>query len=201
MEALEHLSDKGKEDYKLIQKALAGDEHAYADIMDRYKRPVHYMLLKMFGNADDADDLTMESFAKAFKNLDSYQPTFAFSTWFFKIATNSAIDFLRKKRANLISIDQPFSDDEGSNYYAEIKSESKDPEKLTILHQKQDIVHKVVNMITQKYRKLIELRYFKEFSYEEISKELNIPVGTVKARLFRAKALLQHILLNNKDKF
>jgi RNA polymerase sigma-70 factor (ECF subfamily) len=93
-----HLSDKAKYDLSLVQDAIKGDQLAYADLMERYRESIYYMMLKMVKNPDDADDLTIEAFGKAFNRLPQYSPSFAFSTWLFKIASNNCIDFIRKKK-------------------------------------------------------------------------------------------------------
>ena len=98
METGKQFSQKALEDFRLIDLAVSGqDEQAYADLMKRYKKPVYHMILKMVRNVDDAEDLTIEAFAKAFKNLHKFKKDFTFSTWLFRIATNNTIDFIRKK--------------------------------------------------------------------------------------------------------
>jgi RNA polymerase sigma-70 factor (ECF subfamily) len=150
------------------------------------------MLLKMVNNASDAEDLTIEAFGKAFKNIDQYAPNYAFSTWLFKIATNNCIDFIRKKKANTISLDQ--NDDDDDKAPTDIMAPVLDPEESLIKEQKLKLMRSIVSRLKPRYRKLIELRYFKEYSYEEISEELELPIGTVKAQLFRARELLFNIL-------
>jgi RNA polymerase sigma-70 factor (ECF subfamily) len=191
-----NLSDKAQYDYKLVQLAIKGDEKAYAELLERYKDAIYYMLLKMVNNKNDAEDLTIEAFGKAFKNIEQYTPNYAFSTWLFKIATNNCIDFIRKKKANVISID---NEDESSEVSPpSLQSNTLDPEKDMIKNQKVKLMRSVVHKLKPRYRKLVELRYFKEYSYEEIAQELNLPLGTVKAQLFRARELLFNIL-KNKD--
>ncbi|HMY14670.1 MAG TPA: sigma-70 family RNA polymerase sigma factor, partial [Bacteroidia bacterium] len=93
-----NLSDKAVVDYQLVRDAVDnGNQKAYAELMSRYKDSIYFMLLKMVNNRDDADDLTIEAFGKAFKNIHQYTPDYAFSTWLFKIATNNCIDYIRKK--------------------------------------------------------------------------------------------------------
>ena len=191
-----NLSDKAKYDYKLVQLAVKGDEKAYAELLDRYKDAIYYMLLKMVNNKNDAEDLTIEAFGKAFKNIEQYTPNYAFSTWLFKIATNNCIDFIRKKKANIISIDNGENSSEMSP--PSLQSNTLDPEADMIKNQKVTLMRSVVHKLKPRYRNLIELRYFKEYSYEEIATELNLPLGTVKAQLFRARELLFNIL-KNKD--
>jgi RNA polymerase sigma-70 factor (ECF subfamily) len=156
----------------------------------------------MVNNKSDAEDLTIEAFGKAFKSIHQYTPNFAFSTWLFKIATNNCIDFIRKRRANIVSIDQPSEDIEGvsTTPASNLLSGSLDPEESLIKDQNILLVKAVVSKLKPRYRKLIELRYFKEYSYEEISDELDLPLGTVKAQLFRARELLYNILTNSPHK-
>jgi RNA polymerase sigma factor (sigma-70 family) len=194
----ENLSDKAKYDYILVKRAVDdGDERAYAEIMDRYKEPIYYMLLRMVSDPIDAEDLTIEAFGKAFKRLDQYTPTHAFSTWLYKIASNNCIDFIRKKRMRTLSIDQQFEGEDGT-YSIDPASEGLTPEEKTIKKQKIELMRRVVTFLKPRYRTLIELRYFQEYSYQEISEEVGIPLGTVKAQLFRAKELLYEILKDKK---
>jgi RNA polymerase sigma factor (sigma-70 family) len=189
------LTDKAQQDYILVRKALdEGDQKAYATLMGRYKDTVYFMLLKMVNNKDDAEDLTIEAFGKAFKRLGQYTPSYAFSTWLFKIATNNCIDFIRKNRISMLSIDKPLKDEDGGELSIDIKDDMSDPEENIIKKQKELNLRAIVEKLKPRYKKLVQLRYFEEKSYEEISKEMELPVGTVKAQLFRARELLFHIL-------
>lgn len=197
----QNLSDKAKHDYKLVTLAVEKhDQKAYAELMARYKDSIYFMLLKMVNNRDDAEDLTIEAFGKAFKKLHQYTPDFAFSTWLFKIATNNCIDFIRRKRKNTISIDKGIENDEGSEMQMDLKSEFLDPEEKLIKKEKIELMHEIVEKLKPRYRRLIELRYFEEKSYDEIAQELSLPLGTVKAQLFRARDFLYQILKNSEGK-
>lgn len=197
----DHLSDKAKKDFALVQRAVNnGDQQAYAELMERYRDSIYFMLLKMVNNRDDADDLTIEAFGKAFSRLHQYTPNFAFSTWLFKIASNNCIDFIRKKKKHVMSIDNPIgAGDDSDGVKIDIRSSDRDPEEEAIRAQKVMLMHEVVKRLKPRYRELIELRYFKELSYEEISQELEIPLGTVKAQLFRAREFLSNLLKHRKD--
>lgn len=195
MEVSPNLSEKAKHDYKLVKLAIAGDEKAYAELLERYRDAIYYMLLKMVNNRSDAEDLTIEAFGKAFKNITQYTPNYAFSTWLFKIATNNCIDFIRKKKANLVSLDHTTDDQE--NITTPLQSDSPDPEEDMIKNQRMALTRSVVEKLKPRYKTLVELRYFKEYSYEEIANELSLPIGTVKAQLFRARELLFNILKNS----
>ena len=194
-----NLSEKGRHDYKLVQRAVNdGDQAAYAELMDRYRDSIYFMLLKMVNNRDDAEDLTIEAFGKAFNRLHQYTPNYAFSTWLFKIASNNCIDFIRKKKNNTMSIDSDFSSADGDTVRIDLKSTGRNPEEEAIRDQKIKMMREIVTKLKPRYRELIELRYFKELSYEEIAKELDLPLGTVKAQLFRAREFLYNIMKGSK---
>ena len=190
-----HLSEKAQKDYELVIKATQKkDQQAFAELMDKYKDSIYYMLLKMVNNNDDAEDLTLEAFGKAFNRLHQYTPNFAFSTWLFKIATNNCIDFLRKKKKNVMSIDNRMPNNDGDDFMFDIKSEGLTPEQLAMNDQKIQLMRQYVKKLKPRYEILIEMRYFKEMSYDEISDELDLPLGTVKAQLFRAREFLYNIM-------
>jgi RNA polymerase sigma factor (sigma-70 family) len=200
MELKKQFSDKALEDFKLIDQAVNdGNEQAYAMLMERYKRPVYHMVLKMVRNVDDAEDLTIEAFAKAFKNLHKFKKDFTFSTWLFRIATNNAIDFIRKKRINTMSIDTAYSDDNGDAVGFDIEDQNLNPQEVAIKSQKIELIQMFVTKLPAKYQRLVRLRYFDEFSYEEIATELDAPLGTVKAQLHRARELMYDLVKNKKE--
>jgi len=187
----DHLSEKGKRDFILIQDALRGDQKAYAQLMSFYRNQLYFTMYRMVKNAEDAEDLTMDAFGKAFNQLHQYVPKFAFSTWLFKIASNNCIDFMRKKHKNLIQ------EEHASLLHAH--SDTLNPEQHAVEKQKISYLHLVVENLKPTYRQLIQKRYFEELSYEEIAQELDLPLGTVKARLFRARDFLATILHKTKD--
>ncbi len=196
-----NLSPKGQQDYDLVLKAVNhNDQKAYAVLMERYRNSIFHMMLKMVHNRDDADDLTLEAFGKAFNKLEKYEPKYAFSTWLFKIAINNCIDHIRKKRLKMLSIDQPMGEDDKKDYSGSLKASVLDPEEEFIREQLVSLMRSVMGKLSYKYRLMIELRYFEELSYDEIAKELEIPLGTVKAQLFRAKEILLNLLKDNNAK-
>lgn len=195
----EHLSDKAKLDLRLVELAKAGKQSAYAELMDRYRDSIYFMMLKMVKNPDDADDLTIEAFGKAFSRLDQYSPSFAFSTWLFKIASNNSIDFIRKKRIQVTSIDAGYMTDDGERMHLDAKSSTMNPEETIMQGQRVTHMRLLVSKLKPKYRELVEKRYFEEMSYEEIAEEMNLPLGTVKAQLFRARDFLAAMMDKTKD--
>ena len=211
MELTNNLSEKALYDYKVVKRAITGDEQAYAELFKRYKDSVYFMILKMVNNRTDAEDLMFEAFEKAFTSLNYYSPQFAFSTWLFKIASNNTIDFIRKKKAKIVSLDKDDINPDDRGYINSVPADVLNPEEETIRKQRAEFMREKVAMLKGRYRKLIELRYFEEYyrklielryfeeySYEEIAQELAIPLGTVKAQLFRARELLLYILQNSE---
>jgi RNA polymerase sigma-70 factor (ECF subfamily) len=193
-----NLSDKAMHDYRLVQEAINNkSERAYAELMDRYRDSIYFMLLKMVNSKDDADDLTIEAFGKAFRKLHQYTPNYAFSTWLFKIASNNCIDFIRKKKKNTFSLNRSV-DEDGGEMEMDIKADVLNPEENYIKDQKIQLMQDVVKKLKPRYRTLVELRYFKELSYEEIAEQLDLPLGTVKAQLFRAREFLFQIMKNTE---
>lgn len=198
MEMSQGLSENARNDLLLVEEAKKGNEKAYATLMNRYRDSIYFMLLKMVNNPSDAEDLTIEAFGKAFRSIDSYVPRFAFSTWLFMIASNNCIDFIRKKHSSPVPLDQW---QEGTEHPAvNLQSDMPDPEEALINDQKIATLRNIVNQLKSPYREIIELRYYKEYSYEEISAELHIPIGTVKAQLFRAKSLLFNIFKKTENR-
>ncbi len=200
MEVNENLSDKARYDLALVRRAVDNnDQKAYAELMQRYRDSIYFMLLKMINNKDDADDLTIEAFGKAFKRLHQYTPNYAFSTWLFKIASNNCIDWIRKQKKKTFSIDNPIGTDDGDEMTIELKGDGPDPMEVVMKDQKNAIMREVVEKLKPRYRTLVELRYYKEYSYEEIADELDLPLGTVKAQLFRAREFLLNLMEKQRD--
>lgn len=202
MEVNERLTEKALRDYNLVIAALErGEQQAYAELMRNYRDSLYFMMLKMTNNPLDADDLTIEAFGKAFKNLHQYTPQYAFSTWLFRIASNNCIDFIRKKRMNeSVSVNLTDVTEDGEDLADFLPSGTRNPEEDIIRQQKIETLREIIDRLKPPYKKLIELRYYEERSYEEIANELNLPIGTVKAKLFRAREFLYHILKNRHDK-
>jgi RNA polymerase sigma-70 factor (ECF subfamily) len=199
MEVSQGPSGNARRDIELVEAARKGSEKAYADLMRRYKDTIYFMLLKMVNNRTDAEDLTIEAFGKAFTNIHQYTPQYAFSTWLFRIASNNAIDFMRKKRAITVPLETSYGDRQVSGEYNyNARAEGHNPEESLIRDQNSQILRRMVAKLKPRYRKLLELRYFQEYSYDEIAKELNLPLGTVKVQLFRSREMLFELLKNNE---
>ncbi len=197
MEVNPNFSDNAKNDFSLVEKAKEGSQKAYAELMQRYKDSIFFMVLKMVNNKDDAMDITVTTFAKAFENLEKYRPDYAFSTWLFRIATNGSIDFIRKKKIATTSIHAMAYDGDEDKVF-EIKSDGLNPEEHSIKKQQTEQLKEIIDKLPTRYRTLIILRYFDELSYEEIAEQMDLPLGTVKAQLFRGRDLLSNVLTRRK---
>ena len=200
MDYKKKFSKKALNDFRLIDLAITkNDQNAYSEIIKTYKNSIYFTILKMIKNRDDAEDLTIEAFSKAFKNLHKFKKEFTFSTWLFRIATNNTIDFIRKKKLATTSIHTSLKDEAGQNIELDIKDSNLNPNEITVKNEKKIIVRQLVNKLPEKYQNLVKLRYFEELSYKEIAHKTNSPLGTIKAQLFRARDLLFEIMKNKKS--
>ncbi len=191
---------KAQRDYQLVLAAREkGDERAYAELMRFYREPIYLMLLRMTHDPIEADDLTIETFSKAFKQLNSYSPQNAFSTWLFSIASNSGIDFVRRRRLNTVPLSTMSVTNEDDHYEYPIPSGDANPEEVLIDHQRSTLLRQVVDQLKPRYRRIVEMRYFEELSYEEIAERLQLPLGTVKIQIRRARLLLSEIIKCDKS--
>jgi RNA polymerase sigma-70 factor (ECF subfamily) len=185
------------EDFEAIRQVLAGDNSAYELLQKKYKNLIYSLIKKMIKNDSDVEDLVQETFIKAYKALDRFKFNYSFSAWIYRIASNNTIDFLRKRRFDTFSIDKPIGDAEDENYY-EIEDNTYSPDAALISEQKADIIRDAIDTLPENYREIIILRHEEELDYKAIADKLNLPLGTVKAHLFRARKLLYDEL---KDKY
>ena len=186
------------QDRILVEKALAGDQRAYGALMNKYTKGLRHHVGRTVHRPRDVEDLVQETFIKAFKALDSYSPQFAFSTWLYRIATNHAIDFLRKRRLETVSLSKPREgEEEGEDQV--LPDESYRPDKHIVQDQRRELIQVAIEKLPPKYKRVIELRHQKERSYREIAEELELPIGTVKAHIFRARRLLYTHLRTQRE--
>ena len=193
------FSPTAQRDSVLIQAALDGSAKAYEALLRSYHKSVYHIALRMVRDPDDADDLTMEAFAKAFRHLSRYRPQFAFSTWLFRIATNGCIDFVRRKKLNTQPLNAAVPLGNGERIQLDVWDHAPNPQEAFIRQQRIEVVQRMVTRLPAQYARLVRLRYFEELSYAEVATELQAPLGTVKAQLFRARELLLHLLQDSKS--
>ena len=189
-------TEKAKRDYMLLRKALDdNDQQAYAELMSLYRDSIYYMLVRMVKNKDDAEDLTLMTFGKAFRYLDKYTPKYAFSTWLYRIALNNSIDFLRMKN----NMPQYFEEDLYTSSTTSIIDQSEDnlqrnPEEEIIDKQRLQLLRAAVSELPERYRRVIELRYYEDHAYEEIAERLGLTLSNVKIQIMRAKQMLSELM-------
>lgn len=196
----ESASESSKADDKLVSAAVEGDESAYAKLVEKYRKPLFFHISKLVKDRDHIEDLVQEAFMKAFGNLKSYNTDYAFSTWLYRIATNHSIDYLRKKKLQTLSIDEPIKTKEGE-IEIELPDESSQSDRDIIRKQRKKIIRKSIEDLPEKYRQVIEMRHMEEKSYQEISEILDLPLGTVKAHIFRAREMLYKSLKDKRSHF
>ena len=177
-------------DRNLIHRALQGDQKAYEELMQKYRGSVFNLVQRMIGNRQEAEDIVQETFIKAFNALPSFNEEYAFSTWLFKIATNNCIDVLRKRKLQTFSLDRPVRTKDGE-VQRDFADDSYSPERDAVYEEHANLILEAIEELPPKYRRVINLRHREDRSYEEIAEILKVPIGTVKARIFRARELLK----------
>ena len=193
------MSRKDSEFYT-VQKALSGDQRAFTTLYNSYHRSLLHQIKKIVRDEEVAMDIIMETFEKAFQALHRYSPEYAFSTWLFRIGINCAIDYIRNnknKPDSIIELDKQmmFENDDQLGY--QLKCPDKTPDEQLMTEQRLDFMREVLILIPRWQRRIIELRYIDDFTYNEIADELGMPLGTVKGMLHRAKEVLIDIVNKN----
>lgn len=184
-------------DLQLLEEAKKGEQKAFTALMEKYRKSVYHLILKIVKSPEDAEDLMIETFAKAFDKIDQYSSDFAFSTWLYRIASNTCIDFLRRK-----SIDKVSLDNEADILQDNLRfTADSNPEADMIRAQRIRRLQEEVQAMDVIFSRVLTLRYLKEYSYEEISEELHIPVPTIKVQLHRARKRLLQRLSENREKW
>ncbi len=182
-----------EEDALLIRRALAGDQRAYKKLRQKYHESIYNLIYRMIRDKDEVEDLTQEAFIKAFMSLSSFNDEFAFSTWLYKIATNNCINYIRRKKLQTFSIDKPVESKE-SDYTYELPDSTYEPDQELIDRQRKKLLDDAINSLPAKYQHVIHLRHVEEKEYQEIAAILKLPLGTVKAHIFRAREMLNKFL-------
>lgn len=157
--------------------------------MKKYHDAIFNFVYRMVRDREQVEDLTQEAFIKAFSSLKNFNEEYAFSTWLYKIATNNCIDYIRRRKLQMYSIDKPI-ESKDSDYVFELPDDSYEADRDLISDQKAVLLHQAIDQLPEKYRRVIQLRHAEEKSYEEIAEILHLPIGTVKAHIFRARELL-----------
>jgi RNA polymerase sigma factor (sigma-70 family) len=186
------------EDRGLVERALKGDQSAFHALKAKYDRALYHHVARMVRSRNDVDDLVQEIFIKAFLAIESYSTQYAFSTWIYKIATNHAIDYLRKKKLPTLSIDKPIQTKDGELEF-ELPDTTYRPDRHIVTDQRNQLIQEAIDALPEKYYRVIVMRHQQEKSYEEIAAELDLPLGTIKAHIFRARVLLNKYLRDKRE--
>lgn len=168
-----------------LQQARKGDKAAFGRLIEAYQGPVFNLAYRMLNNAGEAEEAAQEAFIRAYTRLDTYNPSHKFSTWILSITSNYCIDVIRKRRAQLLSIDEPLPP-----HPALQTQNSKGPEAQVLMSEQQALVQSLLQQLPEDYREAVVLRYWHDLSYEEIAEMMDTTVSAIKSRLFRARRQL-----------
>ena len=174
----------------LIKKVKKGDRNAFAELVDLYKDKVYKVSYRMLGNRQEAEDVAQETFLRVYANIDSYDPSYKFSTWIYRIASNLSIDQLRKRK-QIYSLDKQVEGTEGLEWHDRLSDPGQGPEDQLLTGEIQGQVQEAINSLTPKYRSIMILRYLEDLSLNEISEVLKLPVSTIKTRIHRGRETLR----------
>lgn len=188
------------EDFEAVRKVLAGDTSAFSVLQNKYTGIISSLIRRMVRNSEDVADLTQDTFIKAFRALNTFQFGYSFSAWIYRIASNNCIDFLRKKRFTTVSLNRTVanSDDE---YVIEIEDSTYRPDLDVLSDERKAYLREAIDNLPENYRVIIKMRHEEELEYKEIAEKLDMPLGTVKAHLFRARKILFSRLKKEKHLF
>ncbi len=189
-----------EEDYALVEKAKLNEQQAFTRLMEKYRMPLQFHIGKIVRDKEMIEDLVQEAFLKAFDNIHSFDTTYAFSTWLYRIATNHSIDYLRKKKMKTLSIDEPVKAKDGE-MQIELPDLDSEADQEIIQQQRENIILEAIESLPEKYSVIIKLRHMDDKSYQEIAEIMKLPLGTVKAHIFRARELLNKYLIEKRGSF
>jgi len=175
----------------VIEKAKANDQAAFNYLLDAFWNDVYGFQLKRTENENDAEDITIQTFSKAFDKIRTYNPEYEFKTWLITISKNIHIDLVRKRKSRFSNTPIVTEDDE----FYDVIDESPSPEDKLITEQNLAKLLRDIKKLKPHYQEVINLRYFQELSYNEISEQLNEPINNIKVKLLRAKKLLAEIII------
>ena len=178
------------EDRVLVERCLKGEERAFEELLNKYKNSVYSICYRMVRNQTDAEDLAQDVFIRTFSVLDRYDPSYPFSSWLFRITSNLCIDFLRKAKGGMVSLDQPIEGSEGT-IQRQLPADVVKPDREMENKEMMAALEEAISTLPEHYRIIVILRHQEQMSYEEIADDLGIPLGTVKARIHRARNLIK----------
>ena len=191
------MSDSNR-DNLLIEQCLKGQQSSFSELIDEYKNMVFSLSYKMTNNLQDAEDISQEVFIRVYKSLYNFNPNYKFSTWLYQLTLNICRDRFRKGKIPSVSLDSPLNKDDQKDLRSIIPDNQNNPEDIIMGVEQTNFINDLITSLPLKYREVIILRHLKDLSYDEMSKILNISLGSVKTRLFRARELLKNKLKKNE---
>ncbi len=171
-----------------LERARRGDKSAFGQLIEAYQGPVFNLAYRMLGNRGEAEEAAQEAFIRAYTRLDTYDPARKFSTWMLSITSNYCVDLLRKRRALLLSLDQPLPP-----HPALMSDRADNPEVQAAHSEREEMVQALLDHLPEDYRQTVVLRYWYDLSYEEIAEMMDTSVSAIKSRLFRARRQLAEV--------
>jgi RNA polymerase sigma-70 factor (ECF subfamily) len=187
------MSDSNR-DNLLIEQCLKGQQSSFSELIDKYKNLVFNLAYRMTNNLDDAEDISQEVFIRVYKSLYNFNPNYKFSTWLYQVTLNFCRDRFKKGKIPSVSLDAPLNKDDQKNFSSLIPNNENNPEEIFIEVEQSNFINALISSLPPKYREVIVLRHLRDLSYDEMSKILNISLGSIKTRLFRARELLKNKL-------
>ena len=184
------------DDLKIIESCLLGNTQMFSRLIDNYKNMVYNLAYRMSNNFQEAEDISQETFLRAFQSLTRFNPSYKFSTWLYQITLNIIRDKFKRKEIDEVSLDTPIETDD-SEFYLQPVDLTNNPEQIITRQEDARAIQKAILSLPLKYREVIVLRHLQDLSYIEITNILKLPTGTVKVRLYRAREQLRKILENN----
>jgi RNA polymerase sigma-70 factor (ECF subfamily) len=191
------MSDSNR-DNLLIEQCLKGQQSSFSELIDKYKNLVFNLAYRMTYNLQDAEDISQEVFIRVYKSLYNFNPNYKFSTWLYQMTLNICRDRFRKGKIPSVSLDAPLKEDDQKDFSSIIPNNQNNPEDIIMGVEQTNFINDLITSLSLKYREVIILRHLRDLSYEEMSKILNISLGSVKTRLFRAREKLREILKNSR---
>ncbi len=186
-------------DHDLVRAALAGSERAFSSLVERHGRGVLSLVSRIVQNREDAEDVAQEAFVKAFTRLDTFDPAYKFSNWLFKIAHNTALDALRKRKTGPVAVETETEEEQQALWSRAADPMSPPPDEAAAMAEFRGDVESALSRLRPEYRAVIVLRHVEGRAYEDIAQILSLPLGTVKTFLFRARRELAGLLEQHRE--
>jgi len=187
------------EDRELARRALAGDDRAFEQLVRRYERGLYNLAFRMVRDSELARDLAQDVFIRVHRSLARYDPVYPFSSWIYRVATNLCIDHIRRRKVDTVSLDAPIAGARDETLTRDVADETQDPERDVEASQRAALLAEALDKLPETHRMVLLLRHQRDLSYEEIARILEAPLGTVKARIHRAREAFRRILERDYD--